>query len=192
MTPEDKKIWEEVARTIKPVKKKKKASFGVAPAPLSTPKSNPSDGSRQEKVSLETFAFPQKDNPLFQPTIMEGQDRLIARKLRKGSYTIQATLDLHGQTQEEAYDSLQRFIRWALQQKLKLVLIITGKGVRTQSFSEMKNKEETPVGVLRQKVPQWLENTAQFPGVLSVSTARPEDGGKGALYVELRSYSESR
>ena len=187
MTPEDQKIWEEIARTIKPLKKKKKVSTGTVSTPLTGLKPHQPHIQQTEKALPETSSSHPKESSHFQPTITEGQDRQITRKLRQGTYQIQATLDLHGQTQEEAYASLKRFIAWAIFQQFKLVLIITGKGQK-KSFSERAGGDETALGVLRQNVPQWLENTAQFPGVLSVSTARPQDGGAGALCLELRSF----
>jgi DNA-nicking Smr family endonuclease len=184
MTPEDKKIWDEIAKTVKPLRKKKKE-----PAR----RHSPAEGEqKQTPVSLPTEENPPKGlpdleyRPHFRPKITLGQDRLLTRKLRQGTYCIQATLDLHGHTQEEAYKSLQKFVAWAVHRQLKLILIITGKGSRKSSFSEIKQHDDMSTGVLRQKVPQWLENISEFPGILSVSLARPQDGGEGAMYVELR------
>lgn len=187
MTPEDKKIWEEVARTIKPLKKKKEESPArgdstpIKPQrPLSV--SVPIDENPPEKrIKKKETRAP------FRPKILLAQDRYLTRKLRQGTYHIQATLDLHGQTQEEAYLSLQRFLSGAVERGLKLILVITGKGTISRRFSEMPPQEEAPIGILRQKVPEWLENSFQFPEVLSISTARPQDGGTGAWYVELKS-----
>lgn len=179
MTPEDKKIWEEVAKTIKPLKKEKKEPTRKPPQKVTASSSAP----REEKSLIRKEVH---SPSLLRPKILQSQDRVITRKLRQGSYRIEATLDLHGQTQEQAYTSLQRFLSWAQERQFKLVLIITGKGRRVNSFAAVQ-PEDVSVGVLRQKLPEWLENTDQFGGIVSISMARPQDGGTGAWYVELKS-----
>lgn len=177
MTPDDKKLWEEVAKTIKPLKKEKKEPTRKPPKDVTS-----LPAIREEKSFIRKAA---SSGSLLRPKILHSQDRLITRKLKQGSYRIEATLDLHGQTQEQAYASLQRFLGWALERQFKLVLIITGKGKRLTCFSNAK-LEDLSVGVLRQKLPEWLEDTHQFPGVVSLSMSRPQDGGTGAWYVELK------
>lgn len=180
MTPEDKKLWEEVAKTIKPLQKKNKEVFRKVPQepPVSS-----------EENSLERKEIKKKESQptsLLRPRIMVTQDRLITRKLRQGQYRIEATLDLHGQTQNEAYTSLIHFLQRCRDRQFKLVLIITGKGVRSNDFTK-REPGDAPMGILRQKVPEWLENSDSFSGIISVSVARPQDGGTGAWYVELKS-----
>ena len=58
----------------------------------------------------------------------------------------------------------------------RCVLVITGKG---------RNSRQQ-VGVLREKIPQWLARGPSARRVLAFVTARPCDGGEGALYVLLR------
>ncbi|MFN7662698.1 MAG: Smr/MutS family protein [Alphaproteobacteria bacterium] len=181
MTPEDKKIWDQVARTIKPLKKR---SAPIVPSSLDPAPQRKDISFEKDSVPVLPTAAEGSFKPVFKPH----QDRELTRKLRKGSYTIQATLDLHGQTQQEAYGSLKRFLAWALSQQFKVVLIITGKGQK-KNFSERNGQDEPPMGVLRQNVPLWLENTREFPGILSISPARPQDGGQGALYVELKRHA---
>jgi DNA-nicking Smr family endonuclease len=177
MTPDDKKLWEEVAKTIKPLKKEKKEPTRKPPKDITS-----SPAIREEKSFIRK---PVSSGSLLRPKILHSQDRLITRKLKQGSYRIEATLDLHGQTQEQAYASLERFLGWALERQFQLVLIITGKGRRISSFADV-HPENVEAGVLRQRLPEWLENSDQFGGVVSVSVARPQDGGTGAWYVELK------
>ena len=89
------------------------------------------------------------------------------------TYTVDARLDLHGYTQEKAYDTLVRFVLSSYQHQRRTLLIITGKGVDGQ-------------GILKQQLPRWLESDALKVLVLATAPARPEDGGQGALYVLLR------
>jgi len=87
---------------------------------------------------------------------------------------IEARLDLHGMTQDEAHRALDRFIPAMREDGRRAVLIITGKGTREGG------------GVLRQAVPRWLDEARLRPHVLAIEEARPQHGGAGALYVLLR------
>jgi len=87
---------------------------------------------------------------------------------------IEARLDLHGMTQDEAHRALARFIARAQDDDRRAVLVITGKGGPGRE------------GVLRRAVPRWLAEPPCRARVLAVETAQPRDGGAGALYVLLR------
>lgn len=101
------------------------------------------------------------------------QDRVM-RKLRRGQYSLQGELDLHGLTVEQAREALGRFLLLRRREGLRCVRIIHGKGHRSG-----------PRGpVLKGKVDGWLR---QRDDVLAYCSARPVDGGHGALYVLFRS-----
>ncbi len=102
-----------------------------------------------------------------------GLDRATFEKLKRGQMAIEAQLDLHGQTQDEAHRDLSAFIARAQAQGKRLALVITGKGREGK-------------GVLRESVPRWLNEPALRGRVLALSPAQPRDGGSGALYVLLR------
>lgn len=103
-----------------------------------------------------------------------GLDRRSAQRLRRGQMPVEARLDLHGMTQDEAHRALDRFIVGMREAGRRAVLIITGKGTREGA------------GVLRQAVPRWLDEARCRPHILAVEEARPQHGGAGALYVLLR------
>jgi len=113
--------------------------------------------------------------PSLEPGASPGLDRRTADKLRRGRLGIEARLDLHGMTQEEAHRALTRFILRAFDEGLRLALVITGKGSVSGGG-----------GVLRAAVPRWLNEPELRPRVLSFTWAQPKDGGSGALYVLLR------
>ncbi|MGO4839141.1 Smr/MutS family protein, partial [Rhizobiaceae sp. 2RAB30] len=96
-------------------------------------------------------------------------------KLSKGRLPIEGRVDLHGMTQDEAYNLLLAFLRRAHDGGVRYVLIITGKG------SSLRSE-----GVLRRAVPHWL-STAPFRSLVSGhDNAARHHGGGGALYVRLR------
>ena len=102
-----------------------------------------------------------------------GIDRATFEKLKRGQMAIEARIDLHGQTQDEAHRELSAFIARAQAQGRRLALVITGKGREGK-------------GVLRESVPRWLNEPALRGRVLALVNAQPRDGGAGALYVLLR------
>jgi DNA-nicking Smr family endonuclease len=110
-------------------------------------------------------------------------DKHVARRLKRGTQNIEASLDLHGMTQKEAHTNLRHFIRDTVVRGCRCVLVITGKGARSGSET---NFPDTPPGVLRRMVPQWLSEPALSMYVAGFEPALPRHGGAGALYVQLR------
>ncbi|HZT51901.1 MAG TPA: Smr/MutS family protein [Stellaceae bacterium] len=119
----------------------------------------------------EARVLPALPPPRAAPT--PGLDKRSAQRLRRGEMPIEARLDLHGMTQDEAHRALERFIPAQREAGRRAVLIITGKGTGGD-------------GVLRRSVPRWLAEARCRPHVLATAPARPQHGGDGALYVLLR------
>ncbi len=100
-------------------------------------------------------------------------DRASFERLKRGQMEIEARLDLHGKTQDEAHRALSSFIARAQSRGARLALVVTGKGREGK-------------GVLRESVPRWLNEPALRARILALANAQPRDGGSGALYVLLR------
>ena len=107
---------------------------------------------------------------------VSGVDRRLVRRLRNGDFAYQAHLDLHGMTAEEARIAVDRFLTGAHQKGQRCVLIIHGRG--------LNSKDQVPV--LKTRLAQWLARGSWARLVLAFTSARPCDGGAGALYVLLR------
>jgi DNA-nicking Smr family endonuclease len=108
-----------------------------------------------------------------------GIDRNSARRLRQGKIAIEATLDLHGMSREEAWNTLTGFLSRAFEQQKRCVLVITGKGrFRTEAGSSD--------GILRKNLPRWLALSPCAHWVLRHERAQPHHGGDGAFYILLR------
>ena len=96
----------------------------------------------------------------------------VLRRLRKGQWSIQAQVDLHGLRRHEARDALAAFIRDAHQRGLRCVRVVHGKGLGSPGREP----------VLKGKVRAWL---VQSQSVLAFVQARATDGGHGAVVVLL-------
>lgn len=103
-------------------------------------------------------------------------DPQLLRRLRKGEIALQGHVDLHGLTRDEAKGALERFLLSARQKVKRCVLVVHGRGLHS--------KDEIPV--LKAGVQLWLTRGKLARWVLAFTTARPHDGGAGAVYVLLR------
>ncbi len=96
----------------------------------------------------------------------------VLKRLRRGDYRVQREIDLHGLTVAEAMQALRQFLIDALEQRVRCVRIIHGKGLRSRHRGP----------VLKSAVSAVLRRTG---AVLAFVSARPVDGGTGAVYVLL-------
>lgn len=103
----------------------------------------------------------------------------VIRRLRKGEWSLQRQLDLHGMRTDEARQALGQFIRQAVDQGIRCVRVVHGKGLGSPG--------KTPV--LKSRVHSWL---VQKNEILAFVQARGDEGGAGALVVLLRSSRSKR
>ena len=97
----------------------------------------------------------------------------VAQKLRKGKWSIQRQIDLHGMRTDEARETLTAFIRDAHKQGIRCVRVVHGKGLGSPGKAP----------VLKEKVHRWLVQKAE---VVAFVQAQPAQGGAGALVVLLQ------
>lgn len=109
-----------------------------------------------------------------------GVDRNTALRFKRGRMGIDATLDLHGLTREEAQGRLIRWIAQAYAAQARCLLVITGKGKRAEPWARESE------GVLRQLLPVWLNEPEMRRMVLAFDHARVQHGGEGAYYILLK------
>jgi len=96
----------------------------------------------------------------------------VVRRLRRGEYRVEREIDLHGLTVAEAKQALRQFLIDALQREARCVRIVHGKGLRSGHRGP----------VLKAAVSSVLRRTG---AVLAFVSARPADGGTGAVYALL-------
>ena len=101
------------------------------------------------------------------------QQRQLQR-LRRGQLAAGAELDMHGMTSAVARQALTDFIARCGERHVRCARIIHGKGAGPDGV----------VPVLKNRLNSWLR---QHHDVLAFSSAQPQHGGSGALYVLLRS-----
>jgi DNA-nicking Smr family endonuclease len=175
LNPEDQELFRQSVGFVKPLRHdRREPPRGCGPEPI------PHSTLRDERQVLRDMV-----SDYFEPADMEtgeellycreGLPKTIIRKLRRGYFRVNAVLDLHGMTVVTAREALTAFISASRYRNFSCVRIIHGKGKRSQHKGP----------VLKQKVNHWLR---QRDEVLAFCSARPVDGGTGAIYVLLRRY----
>jgi DNA-nicking Smr family endonuclease len=125
-----------------------------------------------------------------------GIDGNTAERLRRGQLEPEARLDLHGMSERDAHRALVTFVRAARMRKLRLLLVVTGKGGGGRRKEEIETAFDLGLdmqarGILRSLTPRWLRERGLAEMVADTREAHRRHGGAGALYVYLRK-SEAR
>lgn len=100
-----------------------------------------------------------------------GPQSKVLKQLIRGELIRSACLDLHGMTIEQARLAIIHFLTECRKSHFRCVQVIHGKGQLSQTRPKLKNH-----------INYWLP---QIPWVLAFSSAKPKDGGRGAIYVLL-------
>jgi DNA-nicking Smr family endonuclease len=96
----------------------------------------------------------------------------VVTRLRRGQWTIQSQLDLHGLRRDEAREQLATFVRDTLRRGERCVRVVHGKGHGSPGREP----------VLKSRVQRWLAQCAQ---VIAFTQATAPQGGAGARVVLL-------
>jgi DNA-nicking Smr family endonuclease len=107
---------------------------------------------------------------------ISGIDKNTMRRLKRGQIPIQDHIDLHGLTQREAEARVKEFLIKSQGRGLQCVLIVHGRGLNSPDS----------IPVLKERLPVWLNRGPARKIVKAFASARPYDGGTGAIYVLMR------
>jgi len=102
-----------------------------------------------------------------------GQPRRLLQQLRRGRFSVRAELDLHEMSTTVAREAIARFLDECRRERATCVRIVHGKGLRSGSQGP----------VLKRLTDALLRRRAD---VLAFSSARPAQGGTGAVIVLLQ------
>ena len=97
----------------------------------------------------------------------------VFKSLRQGKYQIDARLDLHRMSVEQARLAVAHFIKDCVANDIRCALINHGKGI---------DRQPQPA-LLKSCVNHWLP---QLPEVLAFHSAQKQHGGVGATYLLLK------
>jgi DNA-nicking Smr family endonuclease len=100
----------------------------------------------------------------------------IMKRLKRGEFSVQDYIDLHGLTKKEAETVVDKFIIQSYHKGLRCVLIVHGRGLGSIDHKP----------AIKRELPVWFKRGILKKIVLAFVTAKPCDGGAGALYVLLK------
>ncbi len=170
-------LWDEVARSVLPLKPRRRAPRLDAALPLP-----PSVAPAPRRPQL--FAMPAYQSPGTPGAPPVGAiEPKLRKRLGRGRIEIDGTLDLHGMRQDEARGALTRFLSARFARGARTILVITGKGLKKVNGDPTTIVER---GVLRTMLPIWLNAPELRPMVAGWDQAAQGHGGEGAWYVRLR------
>jgi DNA-nicking Smr family endonuclease len=177
LSPEDRILWGKVARTVDALPGRMEDLFSTAtepPAKPADPVKKQKNAAQSATPSLTGDKRRKQKHPGLEPGL-NPIDGTVYRKIARGRLPLEASIDLHGLNQSQAYGLLHGFLARAHQRGLRHVLVITGKG---GSYGSQ--------GVLRRAVPQWLRAPEYRAIASGCEPAARGHGGDGALYIRLR------
>ena len=168
---EDAELFRAAVRDVKPL-----VPGRLAPEPVAVPRRARFARADRAAVLLESLEGPIDDQSV------SGGDELVFRRpgvqpavvrnLRRGLYRVEAEFDLHGLNVVQAKAALTEFLSQALDRDVRCVRIVHGKGLRSGHRGP----------VLKNVISNVLRRIVT---VVAFVSARPVDGGTGALYVLL-------
>lgn len=165
---EDDEAWNEFTKSINKIKKVERVTY----RPVKEIKINRDVTYLQidSKGDLADLSYGSVDN-------IDGN---VASKFLQNKMRVEGKLDLHGYTEDRAYDAVVSFIKRSYQSEKRCVIIVTGKG--------SKSSEDVIFGkgVLKNMLPKWLNNQDLRPFILSFNHPSENMGGEGALMILLR------
>lgn len=164
--PEDAALFRATVGAVKPLPEQNRVRLQVRPR---QPLLRRSEAAPAIPDTLADFAA--QDAP--SEFLRNGLSRMALRKLRRGVWPVQDSLDLHGNHTDAARKLLQAFLHEAMLSGMRCVLVIHGKGTNSPGGE----------AVLRKLTRHWL---TQIPQVMGYCDASPGQGGSGAVLVLLK------
>lgn len=160
-TKEEDSIFIEAMKNVKPLKDNKKIS-------------------NFEYKKLKNLSFTKdiqdNNNDNF---VLNNLTKKDLKNIKNHKKTIDAILDLHGETSKNAEIRLNNFIQSCYLQGKKLVIVITGKGNNSI-------EKQDGIGVLKSMFLHWTSSPIAKKYIISFSQANPVHGGTGAYYLVIR------
>ena len=173
LSPEEREIWARLARSVIPLPGKVapviEPDMPVVETVGARPKPSPAK-------PVRTDAKPQPRSPT--PVL----DSTWERRISTGAIIPDLSVDLHGDTLNEAHRRLNEALARAVMQRVRVLLVVTGNP-RPAAHGPAGEKAR---GAIRAEIGDWLALSGHADAIASVRTAHPRHGGKGALYVILR------
>ena len=180
MNNDDDDFFKEM-QDVKPLQREKRVVLNPSKVDKHTIKTR-QQAAQSESVSLTDplvdSAVEQLDANAMLAYQRPGVQHGVYKQLRQGKYSIEARLDLHRMTAEQARLTFYQFVRDCIAHDIRCALITHGKG-----------EGRANPAVLKSLVAHWLP---QIDEVLAFHSAQKHHGGTGATYLLLKKSEKKR
>ena len=172
---EDTKFWLETLENVTPIKRPEVIAENVS----AQKKKSVSPTPKKEYLSEQDFSLYSKflDDHEF-----GGIDNSTLMKFKREEFKPEAILDLHGFTENQAFEAVENFIAKCYNRGLRCIIIVTGKGLTHNDNDDIFAAK----GILKKSVPQWLNLPHLRAAILIYKNPSVKLGSTGALYILLR------
>ena len=172
---EDTEFWLQELENVTPIKRPEIVSESIS-AQNKTPKIR---GPKKEYLTEQDFSSYSKfiDDHEF-----GGIDNSTLTKFKREEFKPEAVLDLHGTTENQAFEKVEDFIAKCYNRGMRCIIIVTGKGLPHSEDDDIFATK----GILKKSVPQWLNLPHLRSAILIYKHPSAKLGGNGALYILLR------
>ena len=178
---DEKALWQRVIASVQPmhpvkakIATKPSQEPPNAPKPVRVERSRDTSKAGEPKASLD-FA---RDKRV---AVAPGLDGHWERRINRSGLTPDISIDLHDSTLSRAYARLDGALEQGIAQKMKVILLVTGKP-RAHDRTSGEGR-----GAIAALVRDWLAASRHATHISAVRTAHPRHGGSGALYIILKS-----
>jgi DNA-nicking Smr family endonuclease len=174
--PEEKALWGKVIATVKPLHGvTSKAEPKIQTKPVVPAKAGTSGNLAQTSRGSRLRGNDEK------PKTTSTLDSHWDRRIKRNGLVPDISIDLHDSSLSHAYARLDRALEQAIAQKLKVILLVTGKP-RSHDRASGEGR-----GAIAAVVRDWLAASRHARHISAVRNAHPRHGGEGALYIILKS-----
>lgn len=175
---DEKALWRRVMATVEPLHK-----AASVPAEPAAPERPAKAASAAPKASPKPAAPLRRSSPGNSRDRAEAPDGLDGhwnRRIHRGGIVPDISIDLHDSSLSRAYARLDGALEQAVGQRLKVILLVTGKP-RAHDRTSGEGR-----GAIAAVVRDWLAASRHAAHIAAVRTAHPRHGGAGALYIVLK------
>lgn len=170
LSESDQSLFNDAMKDVKPLPKNTYAEIHhEKKKPFINPKVNDFESINYRLSDAQAHQTIQSDEKISYSS--NGVQAKFLKKLRAGKIPVEARLDLHGLTIDQARQQVCDFVYDCQCSSKKCVIIIHGKG-------SAKNPP-----LLKSMINHWLQ---QIPDILAFSSAQEQHGGSGAVYVLIK------
>lgn len=181
LSPEEAQLWAQVACTVTPLEKRRRA---VAPTVEAAEAAAPPPTAVTPPKKVKGRIPPLPPKPVAtkpKADVSLNLDGSWEKRISRGTLVPDFSLDLHGSNLDQAYVRLMHGLTQAKSMGARVVLIVTGKARPVDAADRA-----TARGAIRAKVADWLGASEHASDIVAIRGAHRRHGGQGAIYVVLK------